>query len=107
VSAISLLAVSPAGCFPARIAVDNIRGEKSQPHKTRRVRSRDPFLARNGIERPVSARHNTVASTRDSSVYRAEPQRGPIGRMLTRLASFPTVRPKVQGRNRGWNDARF
>ena len=56
---------------------------------------------------PVSARHNTVASTRDSSVYRAEPQRGPIGRMLTRLASFPTVRPKVQGRNRGWNDARF
>ena len=48
-SAISLLAVSPASCFPARIAVTISGARKAS--RTGRVRSRDPFVARDGIER--------------------------------------------------------
>ena len=41
----------PRRLLPCKDRGDNIRSEKSQPHKARRIRSRDPFLVRDGLER--------------------------------------------------------
>jgi hypothetical protein len=45
--------------LPGKDRGDNIRSEKSQPHKARRIRSRDPFLVRDGLEgRTVRLEHS-------------------------------------------------
>ena len=46
-----LVGSEPRRLLPCKDRGDNIRSEKSQPHKARRVRSRDPFFVRDGLER--------------------------------------------------------
>ncbi len=46
-----LVGSEPRRLLPCKDRGDNIRSEKSEPHKARRIRSRDPFLVRDGIER--------------------------------------------------------
>src|SRR5271166_1281244 len=46
-----LVGGEPRRLLPCKDRGDNIRSEKSQPHKARRIRSRDPFLVRDGLER--------------------------------------------------------
>ena len=46
-----LVGSEPRRLLPCKDRGDNIRSEKSQPHKARRIRSRDPFLVRDGLER--------------------------------------------------------
>src|SRR5271165_3367553 len=46
-----LVGGEPRRLLPCKDRGDNIRSEKSQPHKARPIRSRDPFLVRDGLER--------------------------------------------------------